>query len=192
MATNPQYPDPRRPSQRFQGRDNVRDIRTDSPGSPRREFPWPVLAIVAAAAILAALIYWLPRTPHRLPPPSAAQVPQQPTGNQIQLTNLAVEHAPVGNSLYLTGNIHNNGSTDITGVQLQATFLGNNGQVLDTQTRPVEGLANPNDPTPQDLTKAPIKPNQSRMFRIYFEHYPAGWNKEVPGLKITTVTGTTP
>lgn len=187
MATNPQYPDPRRPTP-FK----VRDVHPKLPVEPKSRFPWPLLAVLAAAAILAGLIYWLPRTPHKLPPPSAAQVPQQPTGNQVQLTNLSLQEAPVGNSLYLVGNLHNNGTTDITGVQVQASFMDNNGHILQTQTRPVQGLANVNDPTAQDLTSNPIKPNQSRMFRIYFEHYPAGWNKEVPQLKVTMVTGTTP
>jgi hypothetical protein len=103
---------------------------------------------------------------------------------------MKVVPAPVGGALYLTGVLHNTGSTAITGVQVVAEFLGRNGPILATITRPVEGLAAGG--APQDLTKAPIQPNESRPIRIYFEHPPAGWNHQIPGLTVTTVTGTTP
>jgi hypothetical protein len=70
--------------------------------------------------------------------------------------------------------------------------MGNNGEVLETQTRPVQGVSGDGTGPVEDFTKSPIKPNQSRPFRVYFEHTPAGWNKETPALRITTVTGTTP
>src|SRR6185437_3186608 len=98
--------------------------------------------------------------------------------------------APVGGSVYMTGILHNTGDTAITGVLLQAEFLGRNGPVLDTVTVPVQSLADRT--TPQDMTRAPIKPNESRPIRVYFQHTPAGWNHQMPELTVTTVTGTTP
>jgi hypothetical protein len=41
----------------------------------------------------------------------------------------------------------------------------------------------------EDLTKAPIRPNESRPIRIYFDHPPAGWNQQMPELTVVTVTG---
>ena len=181
MATNPQYPEPQRPHMH---------PRLQTP--PKRRFPWPLIAIIIAAAILAALIYWLPQTPKKQLPPNAAVVPAQATGNQIQFTNLKMTPSTVGSAFYVEGMLYNNGNSDISGVQVQAQFRGLNGQVLETQTRPVQGMVGNSATEAQNLVQAPIKPNQSRAVRVYFDHYPAGWNKQMPDLKVTTVTAHAP
>jgi hypothetical protein len=185
MATNPKLPDypeiPPRRSENHHGK--VQMIR-------QSKFPWPILILIAGAALLIAIFALLPRTPHLTTPPTGAQVPQQPTADQVQLTNVKLAPAPAGGAAYMTAILHNTGNTAITGVQVQAEFLGRNGPVLNTVTVPVQGLADRT--TPQDLTKAPIQPNESRPIRVYFERTPAGWNHQLPNLTVTTVTGTTP
>lgn len=185
MATNPKLPDypeiPRRRSQSDHVK--VQMIR-------QSKFPWPILILIGGAALLIAIFALLPRMSHLTTPPTGAQVPQQPTADQVQLTNLKLAPAPVGGAAYMTAILHNTGDTTITGVQLQAEFLGRNGPVLDTITVPVQGLADRT--TPQDLTKSPIKPNEARPVRIYFQRTPAGWNHQLPNLTVTNVTGTTP
>lgn len=185
MATNPKLPDlpevPRRRSENEHAK--VQMIR-------QSKFPWPIVILIGAAALLIAIFALLPRASHLTKPPTAAQIPQQPTADQVQLTNLKLAPAPAGGAAYLTAILHNTGDTAITGVLVQAEFLGRNGPVLGTLTVPVQGLADRT--TPQDLTQAPIKPNESRPVRIYFERTPAGWNHQLPDLTVTTVTGTTP
>ena len=188
MATNPQYPPQKGPQEVKRYKDDHAKLQVP----PRRAFPWTIIAIIIAAAILAALIYWLPQTPHRHKPPTAAQVPQQPTGNQVQFFNLKMQPAPIGSAFYLDGLLQNNGPTDITGLQVQAEFLGTNGQILETQTRAAQEITPEGNGPAADFTQAPIKPGQSRPFRLYLDHYPAGWNKQMPQLKVTAVTGTTP
>ena len=90
--------------------------------------------------------------------------------------------------MYIEGRLVNQGSTDITGVQVQATFRDANGQALETQLRPVSGIAGSSGADTEDLTKAPIKPNEARPIRIAFDHYPNGWNHQLPDLKVVTVT----
>ena len=95
--------------------------------------------------------------------------------------------------MYLMGILHNTGDTVITGVQVEAQFLGRNGPILETLRAPVQGfVGGAGATTAQDLTQAPIKPNDSRPIRIYFEHTPRGWNHQLPQLTVTAVTGTTP
>ena len=185
MATNPKLPDypdipPRQPANEH---GKVQIIK-------KSKFPWPLVILIAGAALLIAIFALLPKAPHLTAPPTGAQVPQQPTADQVQLTNIKLAPAPVGGAAYMTAMLHNTGNTAITGVQVQAEFLGRNGPVLNTVTVPVQGLADRT--TPQDLTKSPIQPNESRPIRIYFEHTPAGWNHQLPNLTVTTVTGTTP
>lgn len=187
MATNPKLPDfpdlPARRAQHEHGK--VQIIR-------KSKFPWPVVILIGAAALLIAIFALLPRSPHVSTPPTGAQLPQQPTAEQVQLTDVKLAPAPAGGAAYMTALLHNTGNTEITGVQVQAKFLGRNGPVLDTLTVPVQGLVGGGNTTAQELTQAPIKPNESRPIRIYFEHTPAGWNHQLPELTVTTVTGTTP
>ena len=193
MATNPQYPDQRSPEQQgFEQRPKISNKVEEIPPIEivkKSGFPWPLIALIVAGVILATIVYYMPRAPHVTRGPSAAEVPAQPTGKEIQLSHLQIVPAPVGNAVYLTGLMENKGGTEVTGVQVQATFQGTNGENLETQTRPVEALAGPSSNTAEDLTRSPIKPNEQRPFRVYFEHYPAGWNHQVPALVVTIVTG---
>jgi hypothetical protein len=95
----------------------------------------------------------------------------------------------VGDSLYLDAMLRNVGNTEITGVQVNAQFLNGNGASAGNEDGVVQ---NSSGGTTQDLTQAPIKPNDSRPVRIYFAHTPKGWNHEVPSLTVKNVTATTP
>jgi hypothetical protein len=177
MATNPNLP--QRP-----GLHEVPRFKVPK----KKQFPWTLIAIIVAAAILAVLIWLLPRTPRQNLPPTGSQVPAQPTGSQVQFTNLKMTFAPVGNAFYIEGRLVNQGNTDITGVQVQATFRDANGKPLETQLRPVAGIAGNSGVQTEDLTKAPIKPNEGRPIRIAFDHFPNGWNHQLPDLRVVTVT----
>lgn len=187
MATNPQFPQSRDPQRGPQRVDMQR-----LPILKNSRVPWPLFAILAALAILIALIIWLPTAPKKTMPPSAAQVPQQPTGDQIQLTDLKMTPAPVGSAMYLEGTMMNAGNTELTGIQVQASFRDANGSVVGTQTRPVQEIVGRSDVSGQNPVNAPIKPNERRNFRVAFDNLPAGWNHQMPELKVTMVTGTTP
>lgn len=182
MATNPklpQFPDIP-PKRRGDEHGKVQIIK-------KSRFPWPIFILIVGGVLAAGILYYLPRAPRTKNIPVAAQVPQQPVPAQVQLTNMKIAPSPVGSALYLTGILHNAGSTSINGVQVQAQFMGKNGTVMGNQTQPVEGLIA--GTTAQDLTQAPIKAGESRPIRIYFEHTPAGWNHELPQLTVTMVTG---
>jgi hypothetical protein len=186
MATNPELPNNAQSDYA-----HARPTPVVNPPKPEParggKFPWPIVAAVAAAAMLLVILAMLPRTLHLAQPPSGAQVPRQPTVDQLQFTNLRIVPA-AGDGFYLKGVLHNMGNTDITGVQVEAQFLARNGPVLATIARPVEGFAGGST---QDLAMAPIKPNEGRVVRISFEHAPRGWNHQLPELTVTSVTGTT-
>ena len=73
MATNPRIPpnagnlEPKRPQLVPTG------PKMQRPGS---SLPGVLLAIAVAAALIAAIIYYMPRAPKKTPAPSAARVPQ--------------------------------------------------------------------------------------------------------------------
>jgi hypothetical protein len=180
MATNPQNPPPKGPQ--LAPRMHV----------PRKkQFPWPIVALLVAGALLAVIIVKLPTTPKKVQPPSAAQLPPQPTAGQVELSHVTLTPSPVGNAINLQAMLQNNGNTDITGIQVQGTFHGPTGQALGSETAKVQVVSNSNTST-QDLTVSPIKPNQTVPVRIQFQQHPADWNNQMPELKVTEVTATKP
>jgi hypothetical protein len=184
MASSPQFP----PNLPRQGPHRVPRLEV----LEKKGFPWPLLAIIAAVAILIAIIVWLPQVPKLSPAPTGAEVPAQPTGNQIQFSGLKLTAAPLGNAFYLDGLLLDRGSTEITGMQVQINFLGQNGQIVGSQTRPVGEMNERFDLKSEDLADRPVKPGETRPVRIYFDHAPASWNKQLPQLAVTEVTATKP
>jgi len=173
MATNPRIPD-------RHDVPTLQEQRRKKPGSP-----WVPLGLLAAALLLTALIVWLPRAPKQSMAPTGATVPAQPTGNQVQLTDLRLSPAPVGDQLYIYGRMLNHGGTTINGVSARVTFPGANGQPIGTITAPVEAVDNG---VGKNLVDQPIKPNATANFRINIEHVPQGWNHQVPEIAIDQVT----
>ncbi len=184
MATNPQYPESRGPE--------PPDVHPKLKLTKKSRVPWPLLIIVVAAAVLAGFIYWLPQSPRQARTPSAAQVPAQPTGSQIQLTNTRIVPDVNTGTAYLLARVVNAGNTTINGMAVDATFKNLAGQNLETERAKVMGIQQQGTANrtgaEQDLTQDPIKPGAARTVRIDFTHVPQGWNLQVPEIKIVTVT----
>jgi hypothetical protein len=174
MATNPRIPD------RHDVPTLKEQAREKKPGSPLVP-----LGILVAALLLIALIVWLPRTPKASVPPSGAVIPAQPTGNQVQLTDLRISPAPVGNQIYIYGKLFNSGETTINGLNARVTFSGQNNQPLNTITSAVQAVENG---VGKNLVEMPIKPNDTRDIRINIEHVPQGWNHQIPEIAVERVT----
>lgn len=175
MATNPRMPEPR-------------DVQPKFRLQPKPRVPWVWVSIIIAAILLIAMIVYLPRAPRQAMPATAGQVPAQPTGSQIQFTNLKLSPAPVGGATYLQAMLMNNGQTAINGVLVEATFKDANGTNLATVRVPVEGIVGGSNTTTQPLTEAPIKPSEARPVRIAFDRVPDAWNHSMPELTIVGVT----
>jgi hypothetical protein len=180
MATNPNYP-PRRGDRRPEIVNRAEQEKIEG----RSRFPWPLIALIVAGVILAAIIYALPRTPKAAPGPAAGQVPDQPFGNQIQLSGLRVVAAPVGGQVYVYGLMENTGSNPIGQVTVNATFTDNKGQPLQQETRNVEFLKSANG-APEVVT-TPLQPRATTPFRVGFDSIPANWDHQVPRMQIEHV-----
>lgn len=182
MSTNPRIPDSRGP-QLEKGPGGLRHVK------PKGAATGVTLAIVVALLLLAAVFYFMPRSPRAAPPKPGAEVPQQPTPGQIQLQNVNMAKAPTGGSLDLDGTMTNDGPQNINGIAVDVVFQGANGAVVGTQRAPVIGLKKQGDTFAQDdLVKNPIKPGDTRPFRVTVDHVPPGWNNDMPELRIVTVT----
>ncbi|MGE0404928.1 MAG: hypothetical protein AB7O65_01415 [Candidatus Korobacteraceae bacterium] len=182
MATNPRIPEqPHDPSPRDGTKLHIEE-------SAKRRFPMPLIALAVAALILGALIWYLPQTPTAEPGPTGAAIPAQPTGGQIQLTDVNLATSPVGNQVYIDAVLHNTGDTAINGLLIDVAFPGNNGQTVATIRVPVTALQGESNTVATALTENPIAPNEAQPVRIAIPSTPQEWNRQLPGITVAMVT----
>jgi hypothetical protein len=152
----------------------------------RRWLPVAIGAVIIVAALAAIWIFGRP----------AKQVSApgiDPYSEYLQLSDLKLSAATnfVGASVsYLDGKITNVGSKTVTGATVEAIFRNSMGQIVQRETLPLmlyhTGLAGIPDVAP--LSAAPLTPNQTRDFRLSFEHISADWNQGYPELRFVKIT----
>jgi hypothetical protein len=196
MATNPKIPNQNEPNRRG-------PTLVQKPERPSSAAPGVVLAIITALLLLGAIVYFMPRAPKGTTvAPAAANVPAQPVPGQLQISDVKLTPSPTGASLNLDGQITNTSGSLVNGIMAEVRFPLTNGQMASIE-RPVQGiavgqLANKGKTTDtgkitgdtEDLTKAPIKAGETRPVRITVDRVPTNWNHEMPGIRLTTTTGT--
>lgn len=188
MATNSQLPsEPRTP------RSDKRPQLVPGTGSPKRPssgVPGVLFAIVVAAALIAAIVYYMPRAPKKAPAPTAAQVPQQPVPNELQFSQLQMTPAPTGGEITLQGEVMNTGNRPVIGATVALSFENAQGRVLQTVTAPMIGMASTPGGTlvTDEFSKDPLKPNDTRPFHVTVSPVPASWNHSLPEMRIVTVS----
>ncbi len=183
MATDPRIPE----TLQSEGKRPQGVMKTPRPKSGVRAV---ILALIVAALLLAAVIYFMPRAPKATPPPAAAEVPSQPTGSAIQVSRVTMTPDPTGNSLYIQGMMTNAGSQTINGAVMHVIFHGTDGRVLGDMNSPVESVSagKGGSEVAHPLTTEPLKPNDTRPFRVGIDHVPQGWNHRMPEVRISEVT----
>lgn len=183
MATNPRIPDSGSPIQRPTG-----GMR---PEKPKSGLTGTTFALIVLALLLAAIVYFMPRNPKTAPPKPGAEVPQQPAGlaGTIEIQQLKMSKSPTGGSLDIQGLLNNGGTQTVSGIAMDVVFHGQNGGIADSERVKVEGLKREGTRfVDDDLQKTPLKPNDTRPFRITVDSVPQGWNQQMPELKVATVT----
>jgi len=185
MATNPRLPsDPQDSSNR--------KPQIVPPGPARKTpgaGPGVVFALIVAAALFAAIAYYMPRAPHKSPAPTGSQAPPQPTSNQLQFSNVNLRLGPAGSEVSLQGMVMNAGNRPILGSTVQLNFMDNTGKVVATVVKPLQGMAEQNGVLQSDdFGTNPLKPNQTRAFQVVVSPVPKGWNHTLPNMTVLTVS----
>jgi len=158
------------------------------PQRPQSNVPWPLIAVVVAALILAAFIFYLPRMPKRGPNPTAAEVPTQPFGKAIQISGVKMQPSPVEGNLYIQGTVSNASPKKINDVTVVARFYGKDGNVIHQDTVPMQSLPKKTgDTVAVSFAEDPLSPDSSKEFRLAFDNIPSTWNHELPAIEIAHV-----
>jgi hypothetical protein len=188
MATNPRIPSNNEVTDRREmGPKLVPGQPT--PQRPGSSVPGVLAAIVVAIALIAAIVYYMPRAPRKSLPPSAAEIPTQPSGSQLQFSGMRITLAPTGGALNLDGQVMNTGDRPIIGSMVRLAFRNAAGTIVGTATAPLEGMTNKGQTLVRDdFSSDPLKPNITRPFRVSASRIPSGWNHTMPEMTVLTVS----
>lgn len=152
----------------------------------RRWLPLAIGAAIIVVAVAALLIFGRPAKQ-----PAAAAT--DPYADSLRISDLKLSAATnfVGVSVsYLDGKITNAGGKAVAGVTLETVFRNSLGEIVQRETLPLmlyhTGLAGFPDVAP--LSAAPLMPNQTRDFRLTFEHISADWDQGYPELRFVRIT----
>ncbi|HTY83802.1 MAG TPA: DUF2393 family protein [Silvibacterium sp.] len=157
---------------------------------PRSLAPW----IIAGTVVLLALGIFLLRS-HHGPPPNpggAGLAPPDPYAANLAISNLKMSEASSvagGKATYIDGQIVNNGGKTVSGITVQVAFRDFTNQLVQKETMPLN-LIRTHEPyiDTQSVSAAPIKPGQTREFRLIFDHVAEGWNQNYPEIRVIEVS----
>ena len=154
----------------------------------------PVVPIAIAGAVVLALVLALllgtrhkaPSAAHAVLPPDAyaASVPIPASGIVMsESTSLSG-----GKSTFIDGRIQNTGSRTVTAIEVQVQFANDEGLPAQTETLPLM-LIRTHEPyvDTEAVDADPIKPGETREFRLIFENIGSNWNQSLPMIRVVKV-----
>lgn len=150
------------------------------------------MAIAAAAVIVVAVIVIVllqhGQTRATVTPISA---PPDPYAVNLPITNVVMSESSNiagGKVTYIDAHITNNGSKTVTGVWAQVLFRNVANEVAQNETQPLKWIRT-RDPYVdlEPTASAPMKPGDSRDFRMIFDTVTPGWNGAYPEIRIVRV-----
>jgi hypothetical protein len=157
---------------------------------PRSLAPW-IIAGVVVLLVIGALVLL---SHHRAPanPGGAGLAAADPYAANLVISGLNMsDSTSVGGAklTYLDGVIANHGSETITGITVQVAFRDFTNLIVQKETMRLN-LIRTHEPyiDTEPVSAAPIKPGESREFRLIFDHVAEGWNQNYPELRVIGVT----
>ena len=168
-------------------------FRSDRPaeGEPRSPLPW----IVALAVVLAVIGILLVVSHRQQPtnPGGAGLAPPDPYAASLPISHVQMSQAGSvagTQSTYIDGQIANKGQKTITAITVQVAFHGFENPIAKKETMPLT-LIRTRQPyvDTQPVSVAPIRPGETRDFRLIFDNTPQDWNQNYPEIRVIAVTG---
>jgi hypothetical protein len=161
-------------------------VRFTSPESERtmssRTWMIAALAIAFAVGIVAVA------TRHRGGEHSNAAKSPDAYAASLPITNMSLSEATNGaggKSTYVDGTIKNTGTKTVSAVRVQVTFATADGTPPHRETVPV-ALVRTREPYVdlQPISADPLKPGDSKDFRLIFEQVSENWDVKPPAITV--------
>lgn len=144
--------------------------------------PPRLIPIIAAAAVAVILICGIIYLSHSKPQPVREAPPTPEEKAYVQYLKLshvsvkAAENLMNQRVVEVDGDVTNTGPRSLQSVEVYCYFSGIDGHQLGRQRVPM--VSGPG---------APLKPGETRPFRLAFDSTPDGWNQAVPGMVIARI-----
>lgn len=168
------------------------DLLSETPSpNPTNWIPWVIAGAVVILG-LAALVFFTGRRSARTQVEGSTLVPADAYAASLPITDLKMSEASNfagGKVTYIDGNIANTGSRTISGATVQVVFRNELGEVSQKETTALN-LIRTREPyvDTQPVSALPLKPGDTREFRLIFDHVTLDWNQQYPELTIIDVT----
>jgi hypothetical protein len=156
---------------------------------PQSRFPWPLIALAIAVALLIVTL-WLSPGINRASTKEANMASQ---ATQLRLSSISLSPQEANNqaNVDVYGEVSNAGARPITSAIISAVFKDNNGAPILTQQKPMErvGLDKKDKAlNEKDFLQDPLRPGQTAGFRVSYTEIPQNWNHQPPELSVLQVT----
>lgn len=156
---------------------------------PQSRFPWPLVALGVAVALLIVTL-WLSPSMNKA---STKEQNMASSASQLRLSNITLspQEANQQANVDVYGEASNSGAHPITSAIISAAFKDKSGNVIVTQQKPMErvDLQKKNKALNElDFLENPLKAGQASGFRVSYTDIPRNWNHEPPELSVLQVT----
>ncbi len=153
---------------------------------PESNVPWKAIGIGVALMLVVVVTVVLLGRKSAPPPPTP-----DPYAASLQFTDLHLQVAQNfagGTVRYLDGSVTNTGNGTATHISVQVVFKNSLGEVVDKPVVPLRSLVNRGPYLDmEDLETRPLRPQETRQFRLVFEHISQDWNHQYPDLQVVGV-----
>lgn len=156
----------------------------------RSWLPWIVASAVIVLGLLALLVLGH-RSNSNLQSGGTGMAPAAPYAPQLPISGVEMSQASSFSGAkvtYLDGKISNSGDKTITGITVQAGFRDDLGQLAQRVAMPL-ALIRTREPyvDTEPVSAEPLKPGDSRDFRLIFDSVPPDWNQQYPEIRVIGV-----
>jgi hypothetical protein len=146
--------------------------------------PWQTWAIAGAACLIVLIVLLVTGYKKH----SAQASGPDPYIASLAISNVVMSESdiPAGGKLtYIDGTVTNNGVKIVTQVTVQTSFVNDMGQPPQVEKQPIQ-LIRTREPyiDTVPVSASPIKPGESRDFRLTFEQVTPNWNQTTPPLQV--------
>jgi Protein of unknown function (DUF2393) len=156
---------------------------------PRSLAPW----IIAGLVVLLVIGVFLARGHHGPPanPGGAGLAAPDAYAANLPISNLQMSEASSvagAKTTYVDGQITNSGNQTVSGITVQVAFHDFTNQIAQKETMPLN-LIRTHQPyiDTEPVSAAPIRPGESREFRLIFDHVADSWNQYYPEIRVIQV-----
>lgn len=154
-----------------------------------RERNWLPLAIAAGVVlIVAAVVIFALEHGHKPPTVAPVTAALDPYASSLAITNLVMSESSNlagGKVTYIDGHIANQGAKTISGISVQILFRTFAKEVTQNETQSLQ-FVRTRDPYVdlEPVSAAPLKPGDSRDFRLIFDRVSPDWDGAYPEIRI--------